>query len=55
MGTVLFTGVKRLGCGVDHPPTMRVEVKERVQLYFYSFSEVSWPVLRRTANDTVTV
>jgi hypothetical protein len=44
MGTRLFTGIKRLGSGVDHPPPMRAEVKERVKLYFYS-SEFSWPVL----------
>jgi hypothetical protein len=46
MRTGLFTGVKRLECGVDHPPPMRAEVKERVELYFYSYSEVPWPVLR---------
>ena len=27
---------KRPGCGVDHPPPSSVEVKERVELYFYS-------------------
>jgi hypothetical protein len=45
MSTGLFTGVKRQGRSVDHPPPMRVEVKERVELYFYSSSEFSWPVL----------
>jgi len=40
MGTGLFTGLKRLGRGFDHPPPMRAEVKERVELYFYSYSEV---------------
>ena len=55
MGTGLFTGVKRLGRGVDHPPQSSVEVKERVELYFYSSSDVSWPVLRYTANYIVTV
>ena len=55
MGTGLFTGVKRLGRGVDHPPLSNIEVKERVELYFYSSSEASWPVLRYTANDIVTV
>jgi len=55
MGTGLFTGVKRLGRGVDHPPLSIVEVKERVEPYYYSSSEVSWPVLRCTANDIVTV
>ena len=54
MGTGLFTGLKRLGRGVDHPPPMKAEVEEGVELYFSS-SEVSWPVLRWTANDIVTV
>jgi hypothetical protein len=30
-----FLGVKRPGLGVDHPPTSRAEVKERVELYLY--------------------
>jgi hypothetical protein len=44
----LFPGweVKRPGCVVDHPPTSSAEVKERVELYFYSPSEHLWPVLR---------
>ena len=29
-------GVKRPGCGVDHPPPFGVEVKDRVELYLYS-------------------
>jgi hypothetical protein len=29
----LFHGVKLPGCDVDHPPTFRAEVKERVDLY----------------------
>ena len=29
----LFTGVKRPGRDVDHPPTSSAEVKERVELY----------------------
>jgi len=36
MGTGSFPGVKRLGRGVNHPPTSSVEVKERVDLYFQS-------------------
>jgi hypothetical protein len=32
MGTGSFTGVKRLGRGVDHPPPSSAEVKERLQL-----------------------
>jgi len=31
-----FQEIKRPGRGVDHPPTSNVEVKERVELYFYS-------------------
>jgi hypothetical protein len=40
-----FPGVKRPGRGVDHPPPSSAEVKERVQLYLYSPSGPSWPVL----------
>jgi len=36
MGTGSFPGVKRPGSGVDHPPPSSAEVKERVELYFYS-------------------
>ena len=46
MGNRSFPGVKRPGCSVDHPPPSRVEVKERVELYLYSPSGSSWPVLR---------
>jgi hypothetical protein len=45
MGTGSFTGVKRPGRGVDHPPSSSAEVKERAELYLYSLSERSWPVL----------
>ena len=38
-------GVKRPGRGVDHPTAFRTEVKERVELYLYSPSGTSWPVL----------
>ena len=31
-----------------HPPPSSAEVKERVELYFYSPSGPSWPVLGRT-------
>jgi hypothetical protein len=41
----LFPEVKRPGRGVDHPPPSRAEVKERVELYLYSLSGNSWPVL----------
>ena len=45
MGTRSFLGVKRLGRGVDHPPQSRAEVKERVEVYFYSPSWPSWLVI----------
>jgi hypothetical protein len=48
MGTWSFPGVKRPGRDVDHPPPSSAEVKERVQLYLYSPSGPSWPVIRWT-------
>jgi hypothetical protein len=45
MGTGSFPGVKRSGCGVDHPPPSSAKVIERVELYLYSPSGPSWPVL----------
>ena len=45
MGIGSFPGAKRPGCGVDHSPLSRAEVKERVELYFFSPSGLSWPVL----------
>jgi hypothetical protein len=44
---VSFPGVKRPGRGVDHPPSSSARVKERVELYLYSPSGPSWPVLGR--------
>jgi hypothetical protein len=35
MGTGLFSGVKRPGRGVKHPPASSARVKERVEVYFY--------------------
>ena len=46
MGIGYFQGVKRPGRCVDHPPPSSTEVKERVELYLYSPSGLSWPVLR---------
>jgi hypothetical protein len=40
-------GVKRPGSGADHPPSSSARVKERVELYLYSPSGPSWPVLGR--------
>ena len=45
MGSGSFLGVKRPGHGIDHPTTYSAEVKEREQLYTYSPSGPSWPVL----------
>jgi hypothetical protein len=45
MGTGSFPGVKRPGCGVDHPPPSSAEVKERLKLYLYSTPGPLWPVL----------
>ena len=36
MSTGSSPGLKWPGCGVDHPPASRAEVKERVELYLYS-------------------
>jgi hypothetical protein len=48
MGAGSFPGVKRPGRGVDHAPPSSAEVKERVDIYLYSTSGFSWPVLGRT-------
>jgi hypothetical protein len=45
---VSFPGVKRPGLGEDHPPSSTSGVRERVELYLYSPSGPSWPVLGRT-------
>ena len=45
---VSFPGVKRPGRGVDHPHASSAEVKERVELYLYSPTGPSWPVLGRS-------
>ena len=42
---VSFPGVKWPGRGVDRPPASSFEVKIKVELYLYSPSESSWPVL----------
>jgi len=42
---VSFQGVKRPRRGVDHPSASSAEVKDRVELYLYSPSGLSWPVL----------
>jgi len=45
MGTGSFLGVERPRRGVDHPFTSSAEVKEGVELYLYSPSAPSWPVV----------
>jgi len=45
MGIGSFPGVKQPGRGVNHSPPSSAEVKERVELYLYSPSGSSWPVL----------
>ena len=44
----LFPEVKRPRRGVNRPSTSSAQVKERVEIYLYSPSESSWPVVRRT-------
>jgi hypothetical protein len=46
--TLFFPGVTWLGRGVADPPQSSAKVKERVELYAYSPSEPSWPVLGST-------
>ena len=45
MGTGFFSGVKRPGRGVDHPPHSSAENKEKVELCLYSPSGLLWPIL----------
>jgi hypothetical protein len=45
-----FLGVKRSGCGTDHPPPSIAEVEERVELYLFSLSLCLWVFV---ASDTV--
>jgi hypothetical protein len=41
----LYWGAQRPGRSADHPPPSSDEVKERVELYMYSPSGASWPVI----------
>ena len=52
MGTGSFPGVKRQGRGADHPPPSKRRGHERVELYLYSPSGPSWPVMGRTLTFT---
>jgi hypothetical protein len=53
IGTGSFSGVKRLRRGTDQPPPSSDEDKERVELYLYSTSGPSWPVLGWTLHLTL--
>jgi hypothetical protein len=44
----LFPRGKAVGGGVNRPPQSIAEVKEREELYLYSPSGPSWPLLGRT-------
>jgi hypothetical protein len=44
---VSFSGVKRPGSGVNHPPPSSAEVKENVEFYFYFVYKFPRPVLRQ--------
>jgi hypothetical protein len=46
LGSLL--GAQRPRSGVDHSPPYSAEVKERVELYIYSPSELSWLALGQT-------
>jgi len=48
MGAVSFPEVERPGRGVDHTSPSSAEVKKRIEIYVYSPSGLSWPVLRST-------
>ena len=45
MGARSFSGVRRPVRGVEQTSLSSVEVKERVELYLYSPSGISWPVI----------
>jgi len=55
MSTGSFPGVKWTERGVDHPLPSSAEVKERVDLYLYSLSGPSWPLLGRTLLHTLII
>ena len=54
MCTGSFPGVKRPGRGADHPPPSKCQGHEGVELYLYSPSGPSWPVMGRTFTFTFT-
>ena len=48
----VFPGGKAAVRGADHPPPSKCRGHERVELYLYSPSEPSWPVIWRTNQPT---
>ena len=52
MGTGSFSGIKRPGRGADHLPPSKRRGHERVELYLFSSSGPSWPVIGRTFTFT---
>jgi hypothetical protein len=50
VGTRSIPGVEPSGNDGDKPPPYSAEVKERVELWLYSPSGYSWPVLGWTSN-----
>ena len=54
MGTGSFPGVNWPGRGFNHALPSSAVAKERVELYLYSPSGPSWPVLGRTSLSSVT-
>ena len=49
-----FPSVKQPRHGVDHPSPFSTEVKEKAQLYIYSPSGPSWPVMGKRCVDVPT-
>jgi hypothetical protein len=47
MGAGSFPEAKQLGRGLNHPPPYSADIKERVELYFYSPSVPSWHITGR--------
>jgi hypothetical protein len=47
---VSFPEVKLPERGADHPPPSSADINERLELYFYSPFEPSWPVIERALN-----
>ena len=47
-GHWVFSGVRRSGRGSDHPLPSKCRRHERVELYLYSPTGPSWPVIGRT-------